>query len=104
MLGLLANQPPLAERCGQSPGLCKNMLLRACPHIVKGSLLEEAGSGVTKARGFLKDKTAVVTYDEAGLIANSDHRQRQTRAILRRPRVLSHNTACRGESDLIVSL
>lgn len=41
----------------------KNMYCAACPHIVKASL--EAAHGVTKAIVSYKDKTAVVTYDDA---------------------------------------
>jgi mercuric ion binding protein len=41
----------------------KNMYCAACPHTVKASL--EAVSGVAKAVVSYKDKTAVVTYDDA---------------------------------------
>jgi mercuric ion binding protein len=40
-----------------------NMYCAACPHTVKASL--EAVSGVTKVVVSYKDKTAVVTYDDA---------------------------------------
>ena len=41
----------------------KNMQCAACPHIVKASL--EAVPGVTKVAVFYKDKTAIVTFDDA---------------------------------------
>ena len=44
----------------------KNMYCAACPHTVKASL--EAVPGVAKAVVSYKEKTAVVTYDDA--IAN----------------------------------
>jgi periplasmic mercuric ion binding protein len=47
----------------------KNMYCAACPHTVKSSL--EAVSGVTKAVVSYKDKTAVVTYDDAKTNANA---------------------------------
>ncbi len=41
----------------------KNMYCAACPHTVKASL--EAVPGVAKAVVSYKDKTAIVTYDDA---------------------------------------
>lgn len=41
----------------------KNMYCAACPHTVKANL--EAVPGVNKAVVSYKDKTAVVTYDDA---------------------------------------
>jgi mercuric ion binding protein len=41
----------------------RNMYCAACPHTVKASL--EAVPGVTKAVVSYKDKTAVVTFDDA---------------------------------------
>jgi len=41
----------------------QNMYCAACPHTVKASL--EAVPGVAKAVVSFKDKTAVVTYDDA---------------------------------------
>jgi periplasmic mercuric ion binding protein len=40
----------------------KNMYCAACPHIVKASL--EAVTGVAKVSVSLKDKTAIVSYDD----------------------------------------
>ncbi len=47
----------------------KNMYCAACPYIVKASL--EAVPGVTKAVVSYKDKTAVVTYDDAKTNVNA---------------------------------
>jgi periplasmic mercuric ion binding protein len=41
----------------------KNMYCAACPHTVKASLLSVVG--VSKVAISLKDKTALVTYDDA---------------------------------------
>lgn len=41
----------------------KNMYCAACPHTVKASL--EAVPGVTRVAVSYKDKTAIVTYDDA---------------------------------------
>lgn len=41
----------------------KNMYCAACPHTVKASL--EAVPGVTRVTVSYKDKTAIVTYDDA---------------------------------------
>jgi mercuric ion binding protein len=41
----------------------KNMYCAACPHTVKASL--EAVPGVTKVAVSYKDKTAIVTFDDA---------------------------------------
>ena len=62
MLGLLVFSSAFAGEKTVTLAV-KNMYCAACPHIVKSSL--EAVPGVTKTVIFYKDKTAVVTYDDA---------------------------------------
>ena len=61
-LGLFASSAALAAE--QTVTLAvKNMYCAACPHSVKASL--EAVPGVTKVAMSYKDKTAIVTFDDA---------------------------------------
>jgi mercuric ion binding protein len=61
-LGLLASSSALAAEKTVTLAV-RNMYCRACPFIVKQSL--ERVSGVAKVAVSLKDKTAIVTYDDA---------------------------------------
>lgn len=61
-LGLLAASPTLAAEKTITLAV-KNMYCAACPHTVKASL--EAVPGVVKVAVSYKDKTAIVTYDDA---------------------------------------
>jgi mercuric ion binding protein len=47
----------------------KNMYCAACPHTVKASL--EAVPGVEKVAVSIKDKTAIVTFDDARTTVNA---------------------------------
>jgi mercuric ion binding protein len=61
-LGLLASSAALAAEKTVTLAV-KNMYCAACPHTVKASL--EAVPGVTKVAVSYKDKTAIVTFDDA---------------------------------------
>jgi len=61
-LCLLASSSALAAERTVTVAV-KNMYCAACPHTVKASL--EAVPGVTKVAVSYKDKTAIVTFDDA---------------------------------------
>jgi mercuric ion binding protein len=61
-LGLFASSGALAAEKTVTLAV-KNMYCAACPHTVKASL--EAVPGVTKVAVSYKDKTAIVTFDDA---------------------------------------
>jgi mercuric ion binding protein len=61
-LGLSASSAALAAEKTVTLAV-KNMYCAACPHTVKASL--EAVPGVTKVAVSYKDKTAIVTFDDA---------------------------------------
>ena len=61
-LGLFASSAALAAEKTVTLAV-ENMYCAACPHTVKASL--EAVPGVTKVAVSYKDKTAIVTFDDA---------------------------------------
>ena len=61
-LGLSASSTALAAEKTVTLAV-QNMYCAACPHTVKASL--EAVPGVTKVAVSYKDKTAIVTFDDA---------------------------------------
>ena len=61
-VGLLASSPALAAERTITLAV-QNMYCAACPHTVKASL--QAVPGVIKAVVSVKDKQAIVTYDDA---------------------------------------
>ncbi|MCA6120188.1 mercury resistance system periplasmic binding protein MerP [Bradyrhizobium sp. WSM 1738] len=61
-LGLFASSAALAAEKTITLAV-QNMYCAACPHTVKASL--EAVPGVTKVAVSYKDKTAIVTFDDA---------------------------------------
>jgi mercuric ion binding protein len=61
-LGLFASSAALAAEKTITLAV-QNMYCTACPHTVKASL--EAVPGVTKVAVSYKDKTAIVTFDDA---------------------------------------
>jgi mercuric ion binding protein len=61
-LALLASPPGFAAQRTVTLAV-QNMYCAACPHTVKASL--QAVEGVAKVHVSLRDKTAVVTYDDA---------------------------------------
>ena len=62
VLGLFASSTALAAEKTVTLAV-ENMYCAACPHTVKASL--EAVAGVTKVAVSNKDKTAIVTFDDA---------------------------------------
>ena len=62
VLGLFASSTALAAEKTVTLAV-ENMYCAACPHTVKASL--EAVPGVTKVAVSNKDKTAIVTFDDA---------------------------------------
>jgi len=62
MLGLFTSSVALAAEKTVTLAV-QNMYCAACPHTVKASL--EAVPGVTKVAVSYKDKTAIVTFDDA---------------------------------------
>ena len=67
-LGLFASSAALAAEKTVTLAV-KNMYCAACPHAVKASL--EAVPGVTKVAVSYKDKTAIVTFDDAKTSVNA---------------------------------
>lgn len=61
-LGTMASSAAMAGEQNVTLAV-SNMYCAACPHTVKASL--EAVSGVSKVVVSYKDKTAIVTYDDA---------------------------------------
>jgi mercuric ion binding protein len=62
LAGVIVSSPALAGEKTVTLDV-KNMYCATCPHTVKASL--EAIPGVAKAVVSYKDKTAIVTYDDA---------------------------------------
>jgi mercuric ion binding protein len=67
-LGLLASSAALTAEKTVTLAV-KNMYCAACPHTVKASL--EAVPGVTKVAVSYKDKTAIVTFDDAKTVVDA---------------------------------
>jgi mercuric ion binding protein len=68
LLGLFASSTALAAEKTVTLAV-ENMYCAACPHTVKASL--EAVPGVAKVAVSYKDKTAIVTFDDAKTSVNA---------------------------------